>query len=127
MKHGRNDPCPCGSGKKYKNCCLASERQRSEAPHELAWTRVRRAIDGVGRTLGVFVMEAYGRAAIERAWDDFTVWDGPAFDPESSLLPIFMPWLYHTWDPDPYEEPPAVPEPLLGRPPTRVFLERRAG
>jgi hypothetical protein len=20
---GRNDPCPCGSGKKYKNCCLA--------------------------------------------------------------------------------------------------------
>jgi len=22
QKHvGRNDPCPCGSGKKYKNCC----------------------------------------------------------------------------------------------------------
>lgn len=21
---GRNDPCPCGSGKKYKNCCLKS-------------------------------------------------------------------------------------------------------
>ena len=20
-KTGRNDPCPCGSGKKYKNCC----------------------------------------------------------------------------------------------------------
>ena len=20
-KHGRNDLCPCGSGKKYKNCC----------------------------------------------------------------------------------------------------------
>jgi tetratricopeptide (TPR) repeat protein len=20
---GRNDPCPCGSGKKYKRCCLA--------------------------------------------------------------------------------------------------------
>jgi preprotein translocase subunit SecA len=19
---GRNDPCPCGSGKKYKNCCM---------------------------------------------------------------------------------------------------------
>jgi uncharacterized protein len=19
---GRNDPCPCGSGKKFKNCCL---------------------------------------------------------------------------------------------------------
>ena len=22
MKIGRNDPCPCGSGKKYKHCCL---------------------------------------------------------------------------------------------------------
>ncbi len=21
-KAGRNDPCPCGSGKKYKQCCL---------------------------------------------------------------------------------------------------------
>ena len=21
-KIGRNDPCPCGSGKKYKRCCL---------------------------------------------------------------------------------------------------------
>ena len=22
---GRNDPCPCGSGKKYKNCCMRSQ------------------------------------------------------------------------------------------------------
>lgn len=22
VKAGRNDPCPCGSGKKYKQCCL---------------------------------------------------------------------------------------------------------
>jgi uncharacterized protein YecA (UPF0149 family) len=21
-KIGRNEPCPCGSGKKYKNCCI---------------------------------------------------------------------------------------------------------
>ena len=21
QKVGRNDPCPCGSGKKYKHCC----------------------------------------------------------------------------------------------------------
>jgi len=24
-KTGRNDPCPCGSGKKYKKCCGATE------------------------------------------------------------------------------------------------------
>jgi preprotein translocase subunit SecA len=23
-KAGRNDPCPCGSGKKYKKCCGAA-------------------------------------------------------------------------------------------------------
>ena len=27
-KVGRNDPCPCGSGKKYKHCCGAAERVR---------------------------------------------------------------------------------------------------
>ena len=26
-KPGRNDPCPCGSGKKYKKCCGANEKQ----------------------------------------------------------------------------------------------------
>ena len=25
-KIGRNDPCPCGSGKKYKKCCLGREK-----------------------------------------------------------------------------------------------------
>ncbi|HLP09959.1 MAG TPA: UPF0149 family protein [Opitutaceae bacterium] len=28
LKLGRNDPCPCGSGRKYKNCCGSS------LPHE---------------------------------------------------------------------------------------------
>ena len=27
VKVGRNDPCPCGSGKKYKHCCLGKEGQ----------------------------------------------------------------------------------------------------
>ena len=26
MKTGRNEPCPCGSGKKYKHCCLSVAR-----------------------------------------------------------------------------------------------------
>ena len=24
-KIGRNEPCPCGSGRKYKRCCLGKE------------------------------------------------------------------------------------------------------
>lgn len=30
MKIGRNDPCPCGSGKKYKHCCLLKESMSSQ-------------------------------------------------------------------------------------------------
>jgi len=26
-KVGRNDPCPCGSGKKYKRCCMESHQK----------------------------------------------------------------------------------------------------
>ena len=29
MKLGRNDPCPCGSGKKYKKCCLMRDERKS--------------------------------------------------------------------------------------------------
>lgn len=33
QKSGRNDPCPCGSGKKYKKCCLpAHEEARKTLP-----------------------------------------------------------------------------------------------
>src|SRR5262245_7750854 len=28
-KAGRNDPCRCGSGKKYKKCCLARDQEAS--------------------------------------------------------------------------------------------------
>jgi len=31
-KTGRNDPCPCGSGKKYKHCCLEKDRATEFAP-----------------------------------------------------------------------------------------------
>ncbi len=29
---GRNDACPCGSGKKYKHCCLEQDRAAELAP-----------------------------------------------------------------------------------------------
>lgn len=35
MKVGRNDPCPCGSNKKYKHCC----KDRIEAIERLEFTR----------------------------------------------------------------------------------------
>jgi len=33
---GRNDPCPCGSGKKYKQCHLAADEASARAAREKA-------------------------------------------------------------------------------------------
>jgi len=41
MKPGRNDPCPCGSGKKYKKCCEA--RDAAEREQELAAEQAKRS------------------------------------------------------------------------------------
>jgi hypothetical protein len=38
---GRNDPCPCGSGKKFKKCCLATARLGSIAPEVASLRLVR--------------------------------------------------------------------------------------
>ena len=35
MKTGRNDPCPCGSGKKYKHCCISVSRAANDELKDL--------------------------------------------------------------------------------------------
>ena len=40
-KIGRNDPCACGSGKKYKKCCMASD-ETAARPAQPAAVPVRR-------------------------------------------------------------------------------------
>ena len=43
-KTGRNDPCPCGSGKKYKKCCLPKhEAQECDRAVEQQAVREERA------------------------------------------------------------------------------------
>jgi Flp pilus assembly protein TadD len=50
-KPGRNDPCPCGSGLKYKACCAAKDEQAAAA-QALGRARFRQAIalERSGRT-----------------------------------------------------------------------------
>jgi len=47
----RNDPCPCGSGKKYKRCCLPLEQERARARAE-ARSLVQRAVEWLGEAHG---------------------------------------------------------------------------
>jgi SEC-C motif len=47
MKVGRNDPCPCGSGKKYKKCCMDKNvaAERAALPVEITTPAVSPPID----------------------------------------------------------------------------------
>jgi len=47
-KIGRNDPCPCGSGEKYKKCCLGlqAEPRGTEGPAGAALSEIRQELEG---------------------------------------------------------------------------------
>ncbi|HQU15021.1 MAG: hypothetical protein B7Z66_13900 [Chromatiales bacterium 21-64-14] len=44
---GRNDPCPCGSGKKFKHCCLGKENSTASSHSPASMSEaLRRALEG---------------------------------------------------------------------------------
>ncbi|WP_428608200.1 YecA family protein [Sedimenticola sp.] len=44
---GRNDPCPCGSGKKFKHCCLGKENGKASSHGTASMSeRLREALKG---------------------------------------------------------------------------------
>ena len=51
MKPGRNDPCPCGSGKKFKHCCgrVTGEPARAPAPGALSAAEISELVAQVSR------------------------------------------------------------------------------
>lgn len=50
-KTGRNDPCPCGSGKKYKRCCSAKDEAAAATAASAAQARHGAAMAGTGALL----------------------------------------------------------------------------
>ena len=77
-KIGRNDPCPCGSGKKYKKCCFA----REVAPvASLNWQKMRRTEGELIPVLLKHAGQSYGPEAVVEAWDEFTLWNELPIDP----------------------------------------------
>jgi hypothetical protein len=59
-KFGRNSLCPCGSGLKYKHCCLSKDEAQEFEEKERA---ARRAENVIGGSATIF------RHAIDRAYD----------------------------------------------------------
>jgi SEC-C motif len=92
-KVGRNDPCPCGSGRKYKKCCQAGFDEKDF--HYRRWRRVE--ADLIPELLA-YGLETLGPEAIEDAWREFHDYAAPgAYDLESPINSVFMPWFLFNW------------------------------
>jgi hypothetical protein len=125
MNVGRNDPCPCGSGKKYKRCCLAASAPAEIESTDLTFRRVRRMVEGLQSTMVRFIEDVYGSEAAHEAWDEFTLWDAsPEAFLESPHPQLFLAWFFHRWHPDP-EDTLIEDTSVHGVSPTQLFLQRK--
>ncbi|MCI0659165.1 MAG: SEC-C domain-containing protein, partial [Acidobacteria bacterium] len=67
MSAGRNAPCPCGSGKKYKKCCLPASSGRDFD----SYADLRMTEGLLVPQLLQFAQSRFGKELIETAHSDF--------------------------------------------------------
>jgi len=99
---GRNDPCPCGSGRKYKTCCL----MKSIAPVAcLGWQKMRRTEGGLVEPLFDYAINTYGKASFTEAWNTFTLFKDAPVDQDicPELDTLFPTWFVFNWMPDNFD------------------------
>ncbi len=66
-KTGRNDPCPCGSGKKYKQCCEGKAAEKTAFLTK--WIAVAVGVLGLLIAVGIVVFTDESRDAPSgRVW-----------------------------------------------------------
>lgn len=95
-KVGRNDPCPCGSGRKYKHCCLRVAPASDGSP----WSRQREASDRLTGDMQDFASRKFG-SVIGDAWEDFNQTAlPPPYEKNQDEVQIFLPYFLFEWDPE---------------------------
>jgi hypothetical protein len=118
MKLGRNEPCHCGSGKKYKRCCLAKDQAANVIDYE--WHKLRRTEGEIVYLLLHVANEWYGPEFIQEAWEEYTEGSKESLSieevPESETS--FLSWALFNYVPR-QREPDADP---LEVPLARSFL-----
>jgi len=95
MDIGRNQSCPCGSGKKYKRCCGAPKTD----PLALAAGAVRAAQETAEAKVVRLIRDEFGDDAFNDAWGEFNLEEvdlDPCRDDEADL---FIPWVLYDWEP----------------------------
>jgi hypothetical protein len=106
----RNDPCWCGSGKKYKKCHLEADQQTPDAPAPAA--APEGAFDGLRTRVAIFRDKEVPDDGTRTALKEFFGEVGTA-DPES--IAAFADWMIHDWV-----------FPRFGRPVMEEFQRRHA-
>ena len=103
MAVGRNAPCPCGSGKKYKKCCLKS------GPDPISYTKEKldRFHEKLVGELFRHGEQIFGFESLDEAAEEFFCWpleeDADGIDLENHEM-VFYPWFLFKWQLDPDEE-----------------------
>jgi hypothetical protein len=130
MSVGRNDPCPCGSGKKFKRCCDAPPLPRDLTVDDILYKRLRLQIGEHRNSMRRFVDREYGIEFLDVAWQ---VYCSPGvelevdlpidFDPATPFANLFLRWFEHHWKPDP-DDDVELDADILAQPPTGVYLSR---
>ena len=121
MPPSRNDPCPCGSGKKYKKCCLPQEQ--AAAVVEAGWLRMRRTEGLLVEKLAKHMAGHYGPGALEEAWEEYTLWpEPPAVQDEwPEFDTSFAAWMLFDWEPEQAEREGGDDRPAM--PPARHYAQ----
>ena len=100
-KVGRNEICPCGSGKKYKKCCLHKEEELNTFYRSITQSSYDLMIK-----YSSFVVNELGEQVLDEAVTDFFMGREEDQDRDGLLNefgPLFWPWLFFCWIFDPVD------------------------
>lgn len=98
MYTGRNDPCPCGSGKKYKKCCLQSDT--SNGSREISRSESMLATENsLRKKLEKFMSRHEFRKDHDTAWEIFWNEDisTSMYDTDIPKYSVFAEWFIHEY------------------------------
>lgn len=91
MKIGRNDLCPCGSGKKYKKCCLGRDSR-----DDLHYRRISKTQQGLITKIQDYFSKQLGRDLFMAGINDFFLYDDIELDEDllEEFGQVFWPWFF---------------------------------
>ncbi len=102
-KIGRNEPCTCGSNKKYKKCCMNNDASLDlEKTLDFLWHKLRK-MEGkvIDKHLLPYLKNELPEEMSSIALADFCLEDLPEeIDRELIFNNFFIPWLLFNWIPE---------------------------